>query len=57
MGLVKGARSRVDLLIAATALARGFLLVTGNTSDFSWITGLAVERLTPELDGKRAMSQ
>lgn len=32
-----------DLLIAATALEHGLVLVTGNTNDFSWITGLTLE--------------
>lgn len=32
-----------DLLIAATALEHGLKLVTGNTADFSWIAGLAIE--------------
>ncbi len=32
-----------DLLIAATALEHGLTLVTGNTKDFSWIAGLALE--------------
>ncbi len=31
-----------DLLIAATALEHGFALVTGNTSDYSWIGGLTL---------------
>ena len=33
-----------DLLIAATAMEHGLVLVSGNTSDFSWITaGLTLE--------------
>ena len=32
-----------DLLIAATALEHGLALATGNTADFSWIPGLAIE--------------
>jgi tRNA(fMet)-specific endonuclease VapC len=32
-----------DLIIAATALEHGRVLVTGNTGHFSWIPGLAVE--------------
>jgi len=32
-----------DLIIAATALEHGRVLVTGNTSDFHWIQGLTVE--------------
>src|SRR5258708_2378934 len=32
-----------DLLIAATALEHGRVLVTGNTADFSWIRGLTLE--------------
>lgn len=32
-----------DLLIAATALEHGLTLATGNTADFSWIPGLAIE--------------
>lgn len=32
-----------DLLIAATALEHGLSLVTGNTTDFSWISGLTLE--------------
>jgi hypothetical protein len=31
-----------DLLIAATAMEHGLVLVSGNTSDFSWITGLTL---------------
>ena len=33
----------VDLIIAATALETGRVLVTGNTPHFSWISGLRVE--------------
>ncbi len=32
-----------DLIIAATALEHGRVLVTGNTRDFVWIPGLTVE--------------
>jgi len=32
-----------DLLIAATALEHGLVLVSGNTVDFSWIAGLTLE--------------
>lgn len=32
-----------DMLIAATALAHGLILVTHNTADFSRIPGLAIE--------------
>jgi tRNA(fMet)-specific endonuclease VapC len=32
-----------DLLIGATALEHGLTLVSGNTADFSWIPGLALE--------------
>jgi tRNA(fMet)-specific endonuclease VapC len=32
-----------DLIIAATALEHGRVLVTGNTDHFSWIPGLIVE--------------
>ena len=32
-----------DLLIAATALEHGLMLVTGNTADYSWISGLTLE--------------
>ena len=32
-----------DLIIAATALEHGRVLVTGNTSDFAWIPGLIIE--------------
>ena len=32
-----------DLIIAATALEHGRLLVTGNTPHFAWIQGLSVE--------------
>lgn len=31
-----------DAIVASTALLRGFTLVTANTKDFNWITGLAV---------------
>lgn len=33
----------VDLLIAATALENGLVMVTGNTSHFQWIPGLRLE--------------
>ncbi len=36
-------RNDADLIIAATALAHGRVLVTGNTTHFSWIPGLVVE--------------
>ena len=36
-------RNDADLMIAATALEHGRLLVTGNTSHFSWIPGLTIE--------------
>lgn len=32
-----------DLIIAATALEHGRVLVTGNTSHFAWIAGLRLE--------------
>ena len=32
-----------DLIIAATALEHGCVLVTGNTRHFSWIPGLTIE--------------
>ena len=32
-----------DLIIAATALEHGRVLVTGNTTHFAWITGLRLE--------------
>jgi predicted nucleic acid-binding protein len=32
-----------DLIIAATALESGRVLVTGNTAHFSWIPGLQIE--------------
>lgn len=32
-----------DLIIAATALEYGRVLVTGNISDFNWISGLTVD--------------
>lgn len=32
-----------DLIIAATALHRGRVLVTGNTAHFSWIPGLILQ--------------
>lgn len=35
-----------DLLIAATALSRGAVLVTGNTREFSRIEGLSIESWT-----------
>lgn len=37
-------RPVVDLCIAATALAHGYILVTLNTGDFEGIPGLPVER-------------
>ena len=33
----------VDLIIAATAIETGRVLVTGNTLHFSWISGLRIE--------------
>ncbi len=36
-------RSDADMLIAATALEYGRVLVTGNTSYFSWLPGLRLE--------------
>jgi predicted nucleic acid-binding protein len=36
-------RNDADLIIAATALEHGRVLVTGNTTHFSWIAGLVVE--------------
>jgi tRNA(fMet)-specific endonuclease VapC len=36
-------RNDADLIIAATALVHTGVLVTGNTSHFSWIFGLSVE--------------
>jgi len=36
-------RNDADLIIAATALEHGRILVTGNTAHFSWIPGLVVE--------------
>jgi tRNA(fMet)-specific endonuclease VapC len=36
-------RNDADLIIAATALEQGRVLVTGNTTHFSWIPGLVVE--------------
>lgn len=35
--------SDADLIIAATALEHGRVLVTGNTAHFAWIPGLQVE--------------
>ncbi len=35
-------KSDTDLIIAATALEAGRVLVTGNTAHFSWIAGLQV---------------
>lgn len=32
-----------DLIIAATALEEGRVLVTGNARDFAWISGLTIE--------------
>jgi tRNA(fMet)-specific endonuclease VapC len=32
-----------DLIIAATALGSGLVLATGNTDDFAWIPGLAID--------------
>ena len=41
----KGGHSRydADLIIAATALEHGRVLITGNTHHFAWIPGLSVE--------------
>lgn len=41
----RGGRScgDADLIIAATALDTGRILVTGNTTHYSWISGLALE--------------
>jgi len=36
-------RNDADLIIAATALSQGFVLVTGNSSHFSWIQGLTLQ--------------
>jgi predicted nucleic acid-binding protein len=36
-------RNDADLIIAATALESGRILVTGNASHFNWIAGLRVE--------------
>ena len=36
-------RNDADLIIAATALAHGRALITGNTTHFSWIPGLEIE--------------
>ena len=36
-------RNDADLIIAATALENGRVLVTGNTAHFSWIPGLTIE--------------
>ncbi len=36
-------RNDADLIIAATALEEGLVLVTGNTAHFSWIPGLVLE--------------
>jgi predicted nucleic acid-binding protein len=35
-------RSDADLIIAATALEHGCVLVTGNTSHFAWVPGLTI---------------
>ena len=35
--------SDADLIIAATALETGRVLVTGNTSHYSWIPGLTLD--------------
>jgi tRNA(fMet)-specific endonuclease VapC len=32
-----------DLMIGATALENGLVLVTGNTKDFAWMPGLTIE--------------
>lgn len=36
-------RGDADLIIAATALEHGRVLVTGNTAHFAWIPGLTIE--------------
>ena len=36
-------RNDADLIIAATALEHGRVLVTGNAAHFTWIPGLAIE--------------
>jgi tRNA(fMet)-specific endonuclease VapC len=36
-------RGDADLIIAATALESGRVLVTGNTAHFAWIPGLTIE--------------
>ena len=36
-------RDDADIIIAATALESGRVLVTGNTSHFNWIAGLRIE--------------
>jgi len=35
-------RSDADLIIAATAVEHGLILVTGNTPHFSWVPGLTL---------------
>ena len=35
-------RSDADLIIAATALEHGHVLVTGNTAHFAWVPGLRI---------------
>jgi predicted nucleic acid-binding protein len=35
-------RSDADIIIAATALEHGFVLVTGNTPHFAWVPGLVL---------------
>lgn len=36
-------RSDADLIIAATALEHGRVLVTGNTAHFAWMAGITIE--------------
>jgi tRNA(fMet)-specific endonuclease VapC len=36
-------RNDADLIVAATALEHGRILVTGNTPHFSWVPGLTAE--------------
>lgn len=36
-------RNDADLVIAATALEHGLVLVTGNTTHFAWVPGLSLE--------------
>ncbi len=43
-----------DLMIAATALAHGLVLVTNNTGEFSRVAGLAVEDWQGESDPTQA---